>query len=156
MYIKFRKDRSSSFGEKFNTAWKKVVLRKTRSKYFFPWKIVKKIVITANQRCRHHTEFLLFRFFEVDFFNRFFEVDKVGWSLKGIYACLRVSMDVYGFLAACVCMWSMRTYLRLFFRYYGCLWVSMGAYRCLWVSGCLCMFMIFYGYSCFFSLQKWT
>ena len=32
----------------------------------------KKIVLTANQRCRHHTEFFLLRFFEVNFFNRLF------------------------------------------------------------------------------------
>ena len=44
MYIKFRKDRSSSFGEKINTAWKKLVLRKTRLK-FFSIKIVKKLYL---------------------------------------------------------------------------------------------------------------
>ena len=38
----------------------------------------KKIVLTANQRCRHHTETFLLRLFQVDFFNRFFEVDKEG------------------------------------------------------------------------------
>ena len=41
-------------------------------------KNLKKIVLTANQRCRHYTESFLLRFFEVDFLNRFFEVDKVG------------------------------------------------------------------------------
>ena len=42
----------------------------------------KKIVLTTNQRCWHHTESLLLRFFKVHFFNRFFEVDEVGRSLK--------------------------------------------------------------------------
>ena len=54
MHIKFRKDRSSSFGEKTNTAWKKVVSRKTRLK-FFSMKNRKKMVLTANQPCRHLT-----------------------------------------------------------------------------------------------------
>ena len=81
VHLKFRKDRSSSFGEKINTAWKKVVSRKTCLK-FFSEKSRKNIVLTANQWCRHHTGSTLLQFFEVDFFNRFLELDKVGWSLK--------------------------------------------------------------------------
>ena len=72
MCIKFRKDRFSSFGEKHETQHEIVVLRKTRLK-FFSIKNRKKIVLTANQRCRHYTESFLLRFF-----NRFFEVHKVG------------------------------------------------------------------------------
>ena len=36
----------------------------------------KKIVLTANQRCRYHTESLLLRFFEVDFSNLFLTLIK--------------------------------------------------------------------------------
>ena len=39
----------------------------------------RKIVLTANQRCQHHTESLLLRFF-----STFFFVDKVGWSLNSV------------------------------------------------------------------------
>ena len=63
MYIKFCKDRSSNFGEKINTALKKDVLRKTRLK-FLSMKNRKKIVLTADQRCRHHIESLPLRFFQ--------------------------------------------------------------------------------------------
>ena len=51
----------------------------------------------------------------------------VFMSDMGIYACLCVSVDVYGYLwVSWVCMGS-----------YGCLWVflgGMGIYGCLWVS----------------------
>ena len=58
MWLKFREDRSSSFGENYNAARKNLVLRKRRLK-FFSMKNRKKIVLTANQQCRHHTESLL-------------------------------------------------------------------------------------------------
>ena len=55
---------------------KKLFLRKTRLK-LFSMKNRKKISLTPNQRCRHHTKSIQLRFLEVDFFNHFFEVDKV-------------------------------------------------------------------------------
>ena len=73
MYIKFRKDRSSSFGEH---SMKKVVLRKARLK-FFPWKIVKKSDLQLISDADTIQNPICF-----DFFNRFFEVDKLGWSLN--------------------------------------------------------------------------
>ena len=72
IWYKFREDWFNSFEKSFNAASKNVVSRKTRLKFFFNENLTK-ILLTANQRYLHHTEYFLplrkSRLFKFDVFK---------------------------------------------------------------------------------------